>query len=384
MRLGFELCRQLFGLGALLGAGIAAAATGPEARVFYIDFERGSDRASGLSPGEAWKRAPGDSRAESRARAARLMPGDRLQFRAGVRYRGTIVARTAGTMAAPILYEGRGWGDGAAILDGSDRLPSPRACRSARDCLGAPQWRRLMRVRLPEGARWTDGLFADDGQLVPAQWPAPGAFAALPAAALRALQEGRIETGLPEDLSAGEPVLALRVRPGETGYSPGATVTAQGIAFPREGWAHWGFAPQPGDNRYALVNVPAMVDRPGSFALSADQRVAILWPVRGALTLGSGRQGFNLMAGGHVTVRGFDFRNFAGGNPWSRMAGIPLVQRHPLPGVSLVDNRFAGMAGTARQSAMLLPADGRPELSGNRIEPGAISPVQLACREAEC
>jgi hypothetical protein len=357
---------------AVLLPGTAAAEVGkPGApRNFYIDFDSGDDRASGLSPDAAWKRAPGDTRAEAVARTTRLQPGDRLLFRGGVAYRGTIMARTAGTAVAPIRYLGTGWGEGAAILDGSDTLPPARPCRSAADCLGAPNWHRLQRVKLPEGARWSDGLFGRAGAYRPAAWPGPDQLATLPEEALPLLRAGRIETALPAPLRAGEPVLALRVRPGVLGYSPPVRVTSTGVEFAREGWLRWGFAPEPGANLFALVNTPAAVDRPGLFAMSTRRRIAVVWLLPGDLTLshGSGRQGVHLLAGGHVEVSGFAFRNFGGGDPSVRLAAIPLVQRWPLPGVRLAGNSFgpvaAGSAGLSMQlPAAPSPADARPLLA---------------------
>ncbi|MGL6042518.1 MAG: hypothetical protein ACRC1J_01200, partial [Sandaracinobacteroides sp.] len=152
--------------------GVAAAfglATGPArvaAATYYVDFASGSDRASGLSPKQAWKRAPGDSRAGEIPRLTRLMPGDTLLFRANVRYRGTIVVRHAGTADSPIRYLGEGWGEGRAAIDGSEPVAEPRPCRSAADCGGEAGWRLLLRARLPEGAHAVDGLFQDD-------WPLP-------------------------------------------------------------------------------------------------------------------------------------------------------------------------------------------------------------------
>jgi hypothetical protein len=147
------------------GLGIAAHPARVAAATYYVDFAQGSDLASGLSPDQAWKRAPGDSRAGEVPRRTRLAPGDSLLFRSGVPYRGTVVVRHAGTADAPIRYIGDGWGPGRAELDGSEPLELPRPCRSADDCGGAEGWATLYRARLPEGTHAVDGLFQGDRPL---------------------------------------------------------------------------------------------------------------------------------------------------------------------------------------------------------------------------
>lgn len=378
-------------------AGIAGTAvdglngTTAASTTYYVDFERGSDRASGRSPDRAWKRAPGDTRAEGVPAATRLQPGDRVLFRGGVAYRGTIVARFAGTPDAPITYDGSGWGAEPARFEGADPLPGARPCRSARDCLGSPHWRNLWRVRLPEGARWTDWIFDGETALVPGQWPAPPepALAHRPEGFLRlgaehgaALRSGLVPVALPAELLSAprgaEPVLAMHVRPGQVGYSGPVALSTAGIAFARERWAHWGFAPFEGENRVALVNLPAMVDRPGTFAISAARRLAVVWPLsaRPDLRRGTGRQGFHLMSGGHVRITGFRFVAYAGGDTLSRHAATPIVQLNPLPGVQLSGNELRAVVSLGRPARPEELAAGQPAPLVRHA--AGWSPVELA------
>ncbi len=143
---------------ALALALLMATAPALAGRSFYIDFEAGCDRADGLSPATAWRRAPGDSRAGPVPRATRLGPGDRLLFRGGIAYRGTIVVRTAGSADRPIAYLGDGWGEGLAILDGGEPIGRP----------ARPQDGRLA-VTLPPGVHPAQGLFLDGRPLDPAR-----------------------------------------------------------------------------------------------------------------------------------------------------------------------------------------------------------------------
>jgi len=137
----------------------AAAAT------YYVDFANGSDRAPGLSPETAFKRAPGDSRAGPGPRSVRLRPGDTILFRGGTPYRGTVVVRARGTAEAPIRYVGDGWGAAPAILDGSEPIAKARPCRSSRDCGGHPGWAGLQRLSLDGDLLPWDGLFQLDRRI---------------------------------------------------------------------------------------------------------------------------------------------------------------------------------------------------------------------------
>lgn len=164
--------RHPFARPALALAALVAAAPGGAA-TYYVDFANGSDRASGLSPAEAWKRAPGDSRAGPGPRSIRLQPGDTILFRGGVDYRGTIVVRASGTAEAPIRYVGDGWGSALANLDGSEPIEEARPCRSRRDCGGEPDWAGLVRLSLPGDSLIWDGLFQQNQPLALASTEGP-------------------------------------------------------------------------------------------------------------------------------------------------------------------------------------------------------------------
>lgn len=175
-------------------------------RTFHVDFANGSDAASGLSPADAWKRAPGDSRAGAGPRAIRLRPGDTVLFRGGVAYRGTIVVKTAGTRDKPIRYLGNAWGPAAAILDGSSAALSVRACRTARDCGGDPGWAGLQRVLLSPDTHLHDGLFQNDQPLavdVSSAPLAPGSSRTIPGTRGRAVAV-RPFPGVPAQFAQGE------------------------------------------------------------------------------------------------------------------------------------------------------------------------------------
>lgn len=149
-------------LAVLLPARVAAETT------YYVDWAKGSDTADGLTPGTAWKRAPGDSRAGAGPRAVRLGPGDTLLFKGGAAYRGTVVLRVSGNPDRPVRVVGDGWGSDRATIDGGEPLAA-RPCRSARDCQGELDWRHLWRLTLPDHAPVDAPVFQAGSVLMPAQ-----------------------------------------------------------------------------------------------------------------------------------------------------------------------------------------------------------------------
>lgn len=97
---------------------------------YYIDFENGANSNSGLSNEQAWKDCPGDINATENALNTKLKAGDIVQFKSGVRYRGSIKVNESGTKEQPIQYRGEGWGAGKAILDGSVLIDGWQTCES--------------------------------------------------------------------------------------------------------------------------------------------------------------------------------------------------------------------------------------------------------------
>ena len=87
----------------------------------YIDYENGDDSRAGTSSASAWKHHPWDGRATGQAAAQK--GAHTYVFKGGVAYRGSLEARESGTANAPIrLARDPNWGDGPAILSGSEEL----------------------------------------------------------------------------------------------------------------------------------------------------------------------------------------------------------------------------------------------------------------------
>ena len=130
---------------------------------YYVDYESGNDNNDDLSPNTAWKHAPIDLNAGGKAFTAVLSPGDTILFRSNVVYRGNLVAGSIqgrrnlgmGIEGNPITLKGDGWGEGKAIIDGSEPLTGWVKCRSSAECGGNENWANIWVTAVP--SEWRTG-----------------------------------------------------------------------------------------------------------------------------------------------------------------------------------------------------------------------------------
>ena len=301
-------------------------------RIYYVDYDSGSDDADGLSPATAWKHVPGDPESPTPFRWKQLKAGDQVRFKGGVRYRSSIGPTVNGTAEAPVIFDGSSWGPTRAIFDGSNPLNGVRPCASAADCLGSQHWKNLWRADLPAGSEWTDYLFVNDQVFQLAQYPSLSKLDAdntdkylpIPKASLAQLRTGRINHLLPAGFDKGTPLLALWSQPNAISVTRDARISSSGVEFAGAKWQNATFSPYTDrDNAFSLMNVPDQVNRPGLFAISPKDGVAIFWPMPSgttavagsspppAVSIGGRRYGINTTASTYLTIRGFSFTSYA-------------------------------------------------------------------------
>lgn len=367
---------------------------------YYVDYAEGNNAADGLSPSTAWKQSPGDVTATGVPAGTVLRPGDVVRFRGGVRYLGTIRLRASGTPAAPIVFDGSGWGDNRAVFDGSEPVGDVSPCRSAEDCLGAPNWKSMVNFTIPVGTNWSDWLFGDDRPYVIAQFPTPpsaldyddvGTYAPVPLTELANYQQGRInQSGLPASLAAGQAQLVLWSRPNVLLYASSFTVDPEGISFVEPN-----LIPYPDrTNRYSVMNTPAQVVQPGQFALAGNQGRGVAWLHRdgASLRVGTRRNAFVVHGANWVTIRGFVFTNYSG-LPDDIRAGVPILTLARNDGLTISQNIFRGIVLTNGYGAVHTVGSTNLTISGNSIVDAPFSsgirvgngagPVDVSCNRID-
>jgi hypothetical protein len=138
----------------------------PVKATYYVDYENGSDSASGKSPEKALKHCPDH-----------LEPSDTVIFKGGVAYEGTITVSAAGTEEKPIVLDGNTagtFGDGPAIIEGGIPVSGWRLCTSKEEARGNPLWEKIFVAEVPVFKDWHDLNLSSLGEkLAVAQDPNP-------------------------------------------------------------------------------------------------------------------------------------------------------------------------------------------------------------------
>jgi hypothetical protein len=353
--------RALLLAGLALLAGCGAAPVG--GTTWHVDFEKGSDAADGKTPATAWKRAPGDPAATGRPASVRLQPGDKLIFRAGVPYRGSIRLNASGAAGKPIVITGLGWGEGLGVIDGSDPVRLVRPCRDSADCGFAPDWQGLSRIEFDTPPTARTVLFGKSGLYFISQVPALGepffmddrhSFEVVPRSEVEVQRLGLMRApGLLKAARAGggRMELAIWVVPNRVERRPVLAVEADGLRFDPTGLRFY----ERHDGRVALNHSFAGLDRPGTYVdIAPGVVVARLRPGDGpgTLSVGSGRAGIDFGDQKFVTIAGLDFRNFSS-SEGARHEGRALGSIRPAASdIMIRGNRF-GPALLRGSSAMV-------------------------------
>lgn len=304
------------------------------AATYYVDFDGGSDEAAGTSADKPFQRAPGDPMAMAQAKAVVLKPGDTVVFKGGVHYRGSLSVSCAGTATQRITYDGNtlgAFGDGRAILDGSDPITGWRRCTSAEDAGGHPLWQKLFRADVPTGAAaLTSNLFAGDRMLCLAQHPTPSNFlmidrheeyrrfpakdgdsTSLVDAQLAALNAEQLIGSYVHVYRTANDIDTRQI----TAYDPAAhKITFQALAKPP--YSHQ-------EGRYALVNClhPLVLDHPGEYVIVEKPGPGGRFPIyllplddrdpnESAISCSVREACFALATCDFVTIQGFHIRKY--------------------------------------------------------------------------
>lgn len=349
-----------------------------QSTTFHVDYAAGRDSADGKTPTSAWKHAPGDPQATAGPASIRLQPGDRILFRAGVPYRGTIRLNASGTAQKPLEYTGLGWGNGLGIIDGADPVTAARPCRDAADCGGAVDWRNLTRVEFAQPQTSRTVLYGDKGLYWLSQLPnledpfysdERHLFAQVPKSAIPDLKRGVLRS--PELAQAvrsgGEMELAFWVIPNLVVRTPLLSVEGDTLRFNPEGIRF----PEDRDNAVALNGSFAGLQAPGRYVvLRPGVLVARLRPEDGAQTLsvGSGRMGIDLYGQSHVKITGLHFRNMTAGVRRLREGIAVGAFGGHASDIEISGNLFGPALLESRRAMVQLQQADRIQFVANRIE----------------
>jgi parallel beta-helix repeat protein len=332
----------------VLAACLCSVSAG-RAATYYVDFQAGNDHNNGSSESTPWQRAPGDSMATGKPKSTVLTGGDSVLFKGGIAYKGSLDLGFSGTPGAHIIYRGDGWGADKAILEGSNpmRLQWTR-CGSPADCAGNTNYAQIyFAASPPDYKEFTAGLFENGEFLWYAQSPNPPDpfnYDAVPGFYSIPRQSSSIRQTLnsitdPRVLTQSEPAfwnggsIIMWVQGNATtikrisGFDPAThSISHETLANPNTPYTDR-------DSHYALLNHPALIDRPGEYALDSVNHRLYLWPrdssdpnrheysTAGKTAISDGR----LLQ--HVTIEGFRIQLFTQGIKFAK-GGSNIVIRN--------------------------------------------------------
>ena len=144
---------------------------------YHVDFADGEDSRDGHTPATAFKHCPGDKQATGTAAGVELQPGDRVLFKGGVIYRGSIGVTASGAPDRPIVFDGSAWGEGRAVVHGGVAVTGWKRCATAAEAKGNPRWADIYHADVPSPKNYGDINLCDaEAPLAVAQHPNPKDF----------------------------------------------------------------------------------------------------------------------------------------------------------------------------------------------------------------
>ncbi|MDP2877228.1 MAG: right-handed parallel beta-helix repeat-containing protein [Holophaga sp.] len=290
---------------------------------YHIDFETGSDTNSGLTTALPWKHAPGDAAATANPRAVVLGPGDVVQFKGGVVYRGQIDIRVSGAAGSPITFRGEGWGSGKAIIDGSEPMAGTwQRCANAAEAGGNPDWNSIFyldyvgtlspfgqffdqgeRIYLAQGPNLSNPFWDDRYREYWPVTPANITLTSITDPVVLNQSSAQAWTGAHVQIWVNPNVITIRP---VTGFDP----TTSTIRFDTlESIALYGDRNQ----YFSLVNHLRLLDRAGEYVVDEVNHRLYYWPVHAGqapqLSVSTRAFGINTHGRSHLVLEGFILQN---------------------------------------------------------------------------
>ncbi len=374
----------------ILVACVGTALGTATATTYYVDFADGNNNADGGSAATPWKHSPGDANASGNPANVQLAGGDRIVFKGGVAYHGSIALSVSGTPGQPIVFDGNaagGFGQGKAILDGGRVIEGWLRVASAEDAGGNPRWAEIFyadvevdirsnamhgafvlhrQAPTDQQAPWQRVILSDgdEGLLPIAQMPKPSDafYPDLPrdfyrSATRLSVEENRSVITDTANLTAGEADYYDGMFVGVHGgnnhvyFAPAGSYDPQSsqLVTPRFGHRLYD------ETRYAFYNSVKLISQPGEWAIEslADGRSRVyLLPTQlvGGQPANIGfpvyKVGIAIDQGAsHVRVSGFLIQRYSGGSGGISVARISSARSKDI-GISNCEIRFvAGHAG---------------------------------------
>lgn len=361
-----------------IAGGVLVSCAPANGTTWYVDFINGNDDANGRTEGTAWKHAPGDPNASGRPARHTLASGDRVVFRAGIPYRGTIRVQSSGAAGKPIVFTGHGWGEGLAIIDGSDPVRSIRPCSSSSDCGNALNWMSLSIIEHDRTDERVPAIFGSQGIYWMSRVPSEidpffmdeiDNYLTISLSQLEHLRSGIIaDANLSKIVeTGGDWDLSIWVKPNIVVRRPVLGTSKSEILFDPSGLQFY----TDRETKVALVGGATAISEPGFFAIAAPGTLlAWLRPndEQSELSVGSGRTGFDLNGQSNIVISGFHFRNYSGSRGQRTNGRAISNQKSGGENIEISGNLFGPASLDNGSAIVVIQAISNLEFKANRIE----------------
>jgi hypothetical protein len=362
-------------LGIIVGLSLTFCQVG-HATQYFVDYANGNDDASGESATRSWRHAPGDPAAAGKPAKVKLQPGDVIRFRGGVSYRGNISINAGGAAGQPLTFTGEGFGPGRATIDGADPVQSVAPCPSEEACGGAATWQKLVLIRYARPPIQFIKFFDATGQLYEAQAPKPKdpffsdqleEYATAREGDNAKIEGGRLRAPKLVRLLGGQPqgTLSFWVAGNQVARRAVTSIEGDDLLFQPNGLKLFDNGPA----RYALLGAAAAISGPGQYAVIAPGvAVAQLREGGGSLTVGSGRNGFDVGGRSYVTISGFVFAHQTAQESVYHQGMAILGNLNAASNLILTHNEFRDSAMWNGEGAITLRNFSNVTISDNLLE----------------
>ena len=301
--------------------------SGLNAAEFFVDYESGRDAADGKTIKTAFKHCPGDAQAQGRAAQTQLKAGDKVRFKGGVIYRGSITVNSSGTQEAPIILDGNHkgtWGKGRAVIDGSEILTGWKALDEA-NADNNPHWEKIFWAPLPDGctsgfswniaqgnklgfiSEWKNSddpwiMKSSNYQSIPSS---QGSKTHVKDQALSALHGADLNSAY----------VAVFCKPNWIYFTPAESLGTDSSTLKFK--THSSIRSFYKNIKYNVMNCLRVIDRPGEYAVDLKAKRVYIMPYsdinESPVTISRRRVGIDIQGVQHVTVQGFTIQKFACG-----------------------------------------------------------------------
>jgi parallel beta-helix repeat protein len=366
---------------------MASATALAAGRTFYVDFDHGADDRDGLSDKTAFKHAPGDAEAGEAVKKITLAAGDKVLFKGGVAYRGTIIVAESGADGAPIVYDGNSagtFGQGKAIIDGSEITSGWKQCANADEAGGNPNFKNIWYTALPgklEGL--TLNLVQDDKLLELSRDPnAKDPFFFDELDNMRPMHQplpttsGEVTTVVNPEVFTQSAADAWDGAYMEVWLKPNFVHCHKVISF--DPAAHqlkvekFKGDQYPGDRgKFAMMNHMRLIDRAGEYALapaSGDTARVYLWPLevggdgpKGTITYSTRANGIVIGGKSNIEVNHFIIQKQSGD------VAMALVTRSNSSNVTIRNNEVRFLNSVNRGGAVNFSNSKNVVMDGNSV-----------------